>query len=189
MIESLNKEHQLYNEIDTIIDNIINEILTTPQLNPYYNFLPFFHEELIFDSECETYQNRSEMLDIKNSPYFHDNHITIDGIEDNEDLRTIAHLSKFHKDRVAYDPKNLDRYLWSIGKLDYDKTSFDIVCYNVCDCNNVAKDIPYSLWRTLEDGTTPLNITLTDEACLEQDWYIESSDTPSEYNESETPMR
>ena len=189
MIQSLDKQHSLYNAIDTIIDEIIHEFLDIADLNPYFNIAPYFYENITFNPTCEDYQNGSTMLDIKDSPYFPNQNITIDGIEDNEDLRTIAHLAKFHKDRIAYNPKNIDRYLWSIGQLPYSETAYDIVCYNVCDCDNVAKDIPYSLWKTLPDGKTPLSITLTDEACLEQDYYIESFDTPDVYNEGETPMR
>ena len=182
-------QHELYMRIDKIIDELIKQFLDVKELNPFWNVAPYFFETITFSPSCDDYQNGSSMLNIKDSPYFPDNNITIDEVEDNEDLRTIAHLGKFFKNRVAYDPKNMDRYLWSLGILPYSETAFDVVCYSVCDCSDVSKDIPYSLWRTLPDGKTPLIVTLTDKANLEQDWYIESFDTPSEYNERETPIR
>jgi len=178
-----------YNEIDKIIEEVISFFLFNLDLNVYYNVAPYLCEDVIFDPTCQDYKIKSTMKDISKSPYFPNNHITTDEVTNLEDLRTVAHLSRFFKNRVAYNPKNIDRYLWSIGKMPYSETAFDIVCYNVCDCTNISKDIGYREWLKLEDGRTPPDVTLTEKACLEQDYYIESFDTPEEYNEKDTPIR
>ena len=55
----------------------------------------------------------------------------------------------FYKNRIPFNPKNIDYYLQCLGYLEDDKTSFDIICARKDYYTNISKDILYRDWQKL----------------------------------------
>ena len=66
-----------------------------------------------------------------------------------EDLKTISHLAPFQRNRVAYNPKNIDYYLRTLGNIPYNESAIDILCFEGGQCGNENKNIPYEEWILL----------------------------------------
>ena len=93
--------------LDLAVTHFLNE-------DPYYYVAPFLSEKEI----------------TKNCPFFENNGISLPPkVLTSEDLKTISYLAPFYRNRLAYDPKNIDRYLWATGHLDYSVSSFDLLCF------------------------------------------------------------
>lgn len=118
--------YDVRNELRKILSETTEETLA---VDPYYYIAPYLHKGHID----------------KNCPFFKDNDITLPSKHmDSEDLKTISYLSKFYRSRLAYDPKNIDRYMWATGHIPYTKSSYDILCFET---------LPYLIM--------PLNMELT----------------------------
>ena len=158
---------------------------TLKGLDPFYLFSPW-----IWGLKTDCITDDSTYI-IRDSPYFNEFKAIQSNLDNytDEDLRTMSYLARNYRDKVAYDPKNLDRYFQSIGLLPYGDRCFDMVCVNIdCPCD-IDKDITYEDWKTLEDGRVPNVWKLEEKSSVQKRVYIESFDTPAIHIEKETPMK
>ena len=103
--------YQARDEALRIINEATEEVLT---VDPYYYIAPYLHDGEI----------------TKDCPFFKDNDISLPAKNlDSEDLKTISYLAKFYRNRLAYDPANINRYMWATGHVPYDKKTYDILCF------------------------------------------------------------
>jgi hypothetical protein len=106
-------------EINRIIDKVINKFFPK---NPIYHIFP-----TLYQGEVE-----------EDSDFFHDNQTPLlEGqVTSSDDLKTIAHLSLFHKDRIAYNAKSLDIMLQCAGLMSWDETAFSMGIYRIGHCGD-----------------------------------------------------
>ncbi len=67
----------------------------------------------------------------------------------NDELRTISYLAPFQRSRVAYNPKNIDYYLRTLGHIEYSQSAMEILCFNGGECGNENENISYQEWLSL----------------------------------------
>jgi hypothetical protein len=118
--------------INDVIDKTIDKFFPT---HPIYHIMPYFWKgELKIDSD-----------------FFHDNQTPLSETltYSSSDLKTISHLSLYHKNRIAYDPKSVDRMLQSTGLIKWNETVFSMGIYRVGHCGDsrysISKEDYYKL--------------------------------------------
>lgn len=122
------KNNEIADALSEIIEATINHFIDT---DVYYYIAPYLSQKEI-DKTC---------------PFFADNRITLPDHEiSSDDLKTIAYLSVFFRNRVAYNPKFIDHYLRSMGHIPYNENAMDIVCFEKTACGSETKNILYSEW-------------------------------------------
>ena len=129
MYDSKNKD--VLDALSEAIQETINHFLIT---DPHYNIAPYF-----YDGEIGT-----------DCTFFADNRITLAEFNSSDDLKTISYLAPFYRNRIAYNPKNMDFYLRCIGHLSYSESAMDIVCYDKSTCGEEANSILYKDWLLLD---------------------------------------
>jgi len=125
------KNDDIYDALTEVINSTVEHFLGG---DPYYPIAPYLCSGEI-DSTC---------------PFFDDNRITLSekGLSSDE-LKTISHLSTFYRNRVAYNPVNIDRYLQVLGHITYSQSSMDILCFHQSSCGDVEGAITYEEWKNL----------------------------------------
>ena len=153
------------------------------ELSPTFNFSP---ELWGITKECN--QKDFDYV-ISDSPYFEAFEAITPSNYAEEDLRTIAYLAPRHINRIAYNPKHIDYYFQCLGLLPYNETSFDINCIDInCPCA-IEKDIPFSEWKELVNGRTPILWMQEEKGSVMKEIYLDHLDTPLEFQERETPTK
>ena len=66
-----------------------------------------------------------------------------------DELRTISYLAPLQRSRVAYNPKNIDYYLRTLGNIKYSESAMNILCFNGGECGNENENITYEEWLLL----------------------------------------
>jgi hypothetical protein len=66
-----------------------------------------------------------------------------------EDLKTMTYLSTFQRSRVAYNPKNIDFYLRTLGHITYSESAVNVVCFNEGSCGDENGQITFEEWKSL----------------------------------------
>jgi len=129
----MTKNSELYDAVAEAIDQTILHFMVQ---DPYYYIAPFFSAQEIS----------------KKCPFFVDNRITLPEFDiSSDDLKTMSYLAPFYRNRIAYNPKNIDNYLKALGHLKHDESGMDIICYESIDCENpLTTYITYEEWLSLE---------------------------------------
>jgi len=123
--------YKVRNELRKILSETVEQTLST---DPYYYIAPYLYKGEI-DKDC---------------PFFKDNNITLPSkLLASEDLKTIAYLAKFYRNRLAYDPRNIDRYMWATGHIPYSKSSYDILCFETSPYLNIPIDMALSVHENI----------------------------------------
>lgn len=123
--------YEVRNELRKILSEAVEETLS---VDPYYYIAPYLHKGVID----------------KNCPFFKDNNITLPSkYIDSEDLKTISYLAKFYRNRLAYDPRNIDRYMWATGHIPYTKSSYDILCFETLPYLMLPLDMKLSVHENM----------------------------------------
>jgi len=117
--------------LDAISEAIEETIKHFIDIDVYYHIAPYLSTEIV-DASC---------------PFFADNRITIDENSTNsDDLKTISYLAPFQRSRVAYNPKNIDYYLRTLGHIKHSETASNILCFMDGECGNENRNITYEEW-------------------------------------------
>jgi len=66
-------------------------------------------------------------------PFFNQIRVYPKGSFTSEEYKTMSHLSKFYRSRIAYNPKNIDNFFWSIGEAQRGERTFDMMACNPLD--------------------------------------------------------
>ena len=109
------------------------------------------------------------------SAFFDDNNITLSNYTSSEDLKTISHLAMFYKERVAYDPFNIVRYLRCIGHIGYDENPIEIGIYEKNHCGDIAYTIPLDSYRKLNAKDTAF-IKINNSFSVHKEAYFDGLD-------------
>jgi len=127
--------NEIYKGINEIINSVIDNFFPK---HPVYHIFPYFY-------------NGSISTD---SDFFHDNETPLSTTitYSSDELKTISHLSLFHKNRIAYDPKSVDKMLQSTGLIPWTDTVFDMGIYRRGHCGDsrysIGKDDYFALPET-----------------------------------------
>ena len=134
-------------EINRIIDKVIDNFFPK---NPLYHIFPTLYQGEIKED----------------SDFFHDNQTPLlEGeVTSSDDLKTIAHLSLFHKDRIAYNAKSVDIMLQCSGLMAWDETAFTMGIYRIGHCG----DSRYSITEA-----EYFNLPLTSKKVIQIDAEVE----------------
>jgi hypothetical protein len=123
-------------ELNTIIDKTISNFFPK---TPHYHIFPY-----LWDDELQT-----------DSDFFYDNQtplITTPGhVYESDDLKTISHLSLFHKNRIAYDPKSVNTMLRSTGLIQWHESVFSMGIYRKGHCGDSRYSISKEDYDKLKD--------------------------------------
>lgn len=125
MYDTLDKNNETLNAVSEALKKTIDHFLSA---DPFYYFAPYFFDGGI-DKQC---------------PFFRDNRVTLPLAQlSSSDLKTISYLAPFYRNRVAYNPKNIDYYLRATGWMKYDDTAMDIIVYRENMCGDPSGEIMY----------------------------------------------
>jgi len=117
----------------------------------------FFHD--CIDQTIEYFLNDDVYIDIypalsgsltqKDSPYFTATNITVAQDLTPEEYKTISYMAKFYKEKVKYNPKEIERYMARIGhKLPEHSVTTMVVdrghaieTYSTLSCDCILEDL------------------------------------------------
>ena len=156
------KNDEVLDALSEAIENTINNFINT---DIYYYIAPHLSKSTI-TKECPFFQDNrltlsTELVDpLENidiypstqeypSDTLYPSNTVIFRDYTSEELKTIAYLGLFQRNRVAYNPKNIDFYLRTLGYLAYDKSLMNILCFEGGECGNETKNIDYEEWTQL----------------------------------------
>jgi len=140
-------------EINTIIDSTINHFF--PE-HPVYHIFPYFYIGTI----------------TKDSDFFHDNETPLSDTltYNSDDLKTISHLSLYHKNRIAYDPKSVDIMLRCTGKIAWHDSVFSMGIYRKGHCGDSRYSITSSAYFALPETSSKI-ISFDNEMIVRESYF------------------
>jgi len=157
---SRDKRNELYSRISKINEEVIIEFLQTQELNPFYHIAPYLCGTSEVEKGCDSYLT---VCDLEDSSFWRNEDITLPtksasldkcemskkGKLSNEKMKTISYLATFYKNRIPFNPENIDYYLQCLGYLKIGESAFDIICIKNGNFSNISKDILYRDWQKL----------------------------------------
>ncbi len=129
--------------LDALSEAIEKTILNFIDTDVYYFIAPYLSRKEI-SLDCPFFKDNR--VSIQSEVGFPDT-LTDKQISDN--LKTISWLSLFQRNRVAYNPKNIDYYLRTLGYIKYNESAMDILCFEDGECGNENKNITYEEWLSI----------------------------------------
>jgi len=124
------KNNDILDALSEVIEATINHFL---DYDPHYHIAPYLSSREI----------------LRDTTFFQDNRITLSDYTASEDLKTMSYLAPFYRNRVAYNPKNIDFYLRSLGHLKYSEVGMKLICYEKALCGKEEGSISFEEWKLL----------------------------------------
>lgn len=155
------KNNEILDALSEAIENTIAKYIDT---DVYYHIAPHLSSKEI-TKDCPFFEDNritlsEEIFDIENNTttypsedlYPSEDEYPIDVIfrdYTSEELKTISYLGLFQRNRVAYNPKNIDFYLRTLGYLGYSESMMNILCFSGGECGSETENINYEEWKLL----------------------------------------